>query len=393
MILELTFSNFYSFREEAQISFEVGKKPMKSGFDIESEKQRINKAIAVVGANGAGKTQFAKALAFLGWFVVDSFVKTKPGQDIPLSSFILDPQKPTNFSIRFLLKGKEYKLEFSVQENRIIKEALYQNGARAFSYLYVREWQGDRYEYKHKGFSFLEKQAVDVRHNASILAAAYSFDVPEAKPFQVFFEAFVTNIHASGRHNFSVNELYRSASYYADFPNVRTKMSQALSEFDLGINEVTIRKQAVLDAAGTEQDRYVPYAMHTSGESDFELPLFLESSGTQSAFSLLTNIIPILEYGGIAIIDEIDNDLHPHMLPKILDWFRFEHTNPHNAQILFTCHTPEVLNILMKHQVYLVEKTNQSSEAWRLDDVKGLRADDNLYAKYMAGALSAVPNL
>jgi predicted ATPase len=108
---------------------------------------------------------------------------------------------------------------------------------------------------------------------------------------------------------------------------------------------------------------------------------------------MLAQVLPILTFGGIAIIDEIDNDLHPHMLPKILDWFRFEHTNPHSAQIIFTCHTPEVLNLLMKHQVYLVEKTNQNSEAWRLDDVKGLRADDNLYAKYMAGALSAVPNL
>jgi predicted ATPase len=81
------------------------------------------------------------------------------------------------------------------------------------------------------------------------------------------------------------------------------------------------------------------------------------------------------------------------LLPHILDLFKHEHSNPHDAQIIFTCHTPEILNLLMKHQVYLVEKENQESEAWRLDEVTGLRADDNLYAKYMAGALSAVPNL
>ena len=104
-------------------------------------------------------------------------------------------------------------------------------------------------------------------------------------------------------------------------------------------------------------------------------------------------ILPVLESGGMAIIDEIDNDLHPHLLPHLIDLFKFEHTNPHQAQLIFSCHTPEVLNILKKHQIYLVQKENQESEAWRLDEVVGVRADDNLYAKYMAGAFDAVPNV
>jgi len=95
----------------------------------------------------------------------------------------------------------------------------------------------------------------------------------------------------------------------------------------------------------------------------------------------------------VAIIDEIDNDLHPHLLPHLIDLFKFEHTNPHQAQLIFSCHTPEVLNILKKHQIYLVQKENQESEAWRLDEVVGVRSDDNLYAKYMAGAFDAVPNV
>ena len=112
-----------------------------------------------------------------------------------------------------------------------------------------------------------------------------------------------------------------------------------------------------------------------------------------SAFNLLSLILPVLKNGGIAIIDELDNDLHPHLLQEIFNLFRSEYTNPHNAQLIFTCHTPEVFNILNKHQIYLVEKIDQKSEAWRLDEVEGIRNDDNLYAKYMAGAFSAVPNL
>jgi len=42
----------------------------------------------------------------------------------------------------------------------------------------------------------------------------------------------------------------------------------------------------------------------------------------------------------------------------------------------------------------LVEKDAQcESDAWRLAAVKGVRADDNLYAKYMAVTYGAVPRL
>jgi AAA15 family ATPase/GTPase len=94
----------------------------------------------------------------------------------------------------------------------------------------------------------------------------------------------------------------------------------------------------------------------------------------------------------VAIIDEIDNDLHPHLLPHLIDLFKFEHTNPHQAQLyLVVIHLKS--EYLKKHQIYLVQKENQESEAWRLDEVVGVRADDNLYAKYMAGAFDAVPNV
>lgn len=96
----------------------------------------------------------------------------------------------------------------------------------------------------------------------------------------------------------------------------------------------------------------------------------------------------------MVIIDELEADLHPHMLTPILDLFFSPKTNPNKAQIIFTCHSLEVLSLLHKGQVVLVEKdSNCESHAWRLDSVKGVRADDNLYAKYMAGAYGAVPQL
>ena len=144
---------------------------------------------------------------------------------------------------------------------------------------------------------------------------------------------------------------------------------------------------------GKQQEVLLPFGVHNVGDDSFELMIYEESNGTQSAYSLLGLILPVLKNGGVAIIDELDNDLHPLLLPAIFDLFRSSHHNPPNAQLIFSCHPPEVFNLLNKHQIYLVEKYEQASEAWRLDEMEGIRNDDNLYAKYMAGAFDAIPNL
>ncbi|MCV6624693.1 MAG: hypothetical protein OIF38_01265, partial [Cellvibrionaceae bacterium] len=78
MIKYIRFQNFYSFAEEVELSFEIGKQPAPSAYDINTPGGRLNKAISVIGANGSGKSQLIKTLAFLSWFISDSFLGSKP---------------------------------------------------------------------------------------------------------------------------------------------------------------------------------------------------------------------------------------------------------------------------------------------------------------------------
>ena len=111
-------------------------------------------------------------------------------------------------------------------------------------------------------------------------------------------------------------------------------------------------------------------------------------------FILLKRLLPILENGGIAVLDEFEVDLHPHMIPPLVNLFISRKTNPHNAQLLFSCHSIELMRRLDKYQVILVEKDEFGySRVIRLDDIKGVRSDDNFYAKYDAGAYGAVPDI
>lgn len=394
MIKKLRFSNFYSFAEETEISFELGRKPTPSGFDINLPDRRLNKVIAVVGANGSGKTQFIKALAFLRWFIRESFLEQSPEDQLPYQPHALCKDKNTQFEIEFFIGEKEYKYSLKLNNREVKDEALYQRTSERFSYIFKRTRTNDSFEFKEKGFPFSLEQARKLRPNASIISAAHSYDVKEVKAFIHLFDKFSCNVNFQGRSYFEYSKLFDAANFYYKYPEVKERMIEALCKFDLGLGNVEIDEVEMRQSDGQLITAHQPWGIHKTESGElFKLSMFEESSGTQSAFVLFPYLLNILKLGGCAIIDELDNDLHPHLIPEILNWFRFEETNPHQAQLIFTCHTPEVLNLLQKHQVYLTEKNQQCSEAWRLDQVTGLRADDNLYAKYMAGALGAVPDV
>ena len=392
----MSFSNFYSFYEETFVSFEVTQKPSKSLYDINLEHDRLNKVLQVIGANGSGKTGLIRPFAFIGWFIANSYIELKPDDLIPYHPHGFYKDKNTTFSINFILGDVEYKNSLILTKSLVLHESLYEKTSKLFSYVFVRERNSieEEFEYKQKNFDFQVKIANKMKDNASIISAAFMNDSEDAKKFIDFFgKSFVFNVTLNGRENYSEQGLLDSAKYFKNNAKSLEQMIKIICELDLGLNSVELDEVELKTSEGQIEKLYLPIGVHGEKGRQFKLPFFEASSGTKSLFVLLRRILPILQSGGLAIIDEIDNDLHPHMLPIILELFKFEHTNPNNAQIIFTCHTPEVLNLLKKHQVYLVEKTNLHSEAWRIDEMSGIRVDDNLYAKYYAGALGATPNI
>jgi hypothetical protein len=204
-----------------------------------------------------------------------------------------------------------------------------------------------------------------------------------------------SQVNYSGRDHFKTSDVFEATELFHGRPALRAQMSELLSQLDLGLSEVIIESRKFVEKeSGKSEEANIPFGVHRMGDQEQKLPFWYESSGTQAAFVLLEKILPALEHGGIVIIDEMEANLHPEMITAMLDLFIDRERNPRNAQIIFTCHAHEVLNDLQKDQVLLIEKdSNGFSEAWRLGDMKGIRRDDNLYAKYRAGAYGAVPNL
>lgn len=399
MLLYFKFNNFYSFLDEADISFQVGQGATQSDYDFQitttQDEMRLNKVMAVLGANGSGKTQLLKALRFLLWFISESSRQLRPNEDIPINTFAKNKKETMSFMLGFLVEKVEYRYELVIKNKRVFKESLYKKTSNQFSYLFIRSHESALFEYKQQ--NFLKKSlADDVNDNTSLISYSELFDIELVSKICKKLEGYKTNINRAGRVSYSHHYTYQLAEILQTNPTLKKQAEKLLCEFDTGINSLNIKEVMVFDSQTNEQElQFVPFGVHINLNENytFELSIFEESNGTQSAFKLLGLLLPVLHNGATAIIDELDNDLHPHLLPVILDLFRSKHTNPHNAQLIFSCHTPEVFNLLNKHQIYLVEKYQQQSEAWRLDEVEGVRNDDNLYAKYMAGAFDAVPNV
>ena len=398
MLHKYRFKNFFSFAEETEVSFLLNHQVPDSDLVFESPGgARLSKVLAAIGPNASGKTNVLKPLPFLRWFVAHSFTTSKPDEEIPVQSHFFSDVADSEFEIDFEAKGQYYRYSLVINPERVVHESLHHKTSKFFSFIFRRDWSesGSAYDIRQQNFGFATSEAEKVRPNASLIATAAQYNVPCARELVSYFERFYSNVNYSGRVHFETSDVFESTEFFHGRPALRAQMSDILNNLDLGLAEVIIESHSYVEKeSGKSEETKIPFGIHRNGKQEQKLPLWYESSGTQAAFILLKKILPALEHGGIVIIDEMEADLHPDMITALLDLFIDRERNPHNAQIIFTCHAHEVLNDLQKDQVLLIEKDPDGfSEAWRLGDMKGIRRDDNLYAKYRAGAYGAVPNL
>jgi len=392
MLHSYSFSNFQSFREKTTVDLRLNQKTsMTDWMAVAASGEKLSKLMAIIGPNGSGKTALLKPLPFLNWFIASSF-QSQPDALIPLAPHFSSPDQPSEFEVFLDFDGKLWRYELRCTQKRVLHEALYVRRER-FNYVFVREWddKSKAFRVKQQEFGMPPREAKKVRENASLISTAAQYGVPLAS--RIAANYVNSNVQFMGRRLLDEAALLTAAKYFAAQPEHNTKMSALLASWDLGLSDVDIREIPAASPEEPSKTVWYPFGRHKSALSEILLPFAVESSGTQAAFVLLSHLLQTLEIGGLAVIDEFENDLHPHMLEPILDLFGNPATNPHDAQLIFTCHAVEVLNLIHKSQVTLVEKSEDcESAACRLDEVEGIRNDDNYYAKYMAGAYGAIPN-
>src|SRR5690625_1776428 len=102
MLRKLRIKNFYSIYEPLEISLMLSGKACDDHRVIETLDSKVaSKLLALIGANGSGKTNILKSLAFLQWFVFHSFSRLEPEDPIPVASHFLVRNVHSEFLVVF----------------------------------------------------------------------------------------------------------------------------------------------------------------------------------------------------------------------------------------------------------------------------------------------------
>ncbi|MGI9228546.1 MAG: AAA family ATPase [Gammaproteobacteria bacterium] len=403
MLRRLEITNYFSIKDKQCLDFAVANNvpdiPGVFGETLGEPVVRVPKVIVLFGANASGKTTVLRALAFLRRFVQSSFLDT-PDTPLPVMPFCDNEHcaKPTVLTVDFdgdFIKESppcvyRYTLELDYSQagsvngdqkipSAVVKrEALYYAPSRKFRRLFERngiEVKGSN-EFKLRKNNY---PAEIFRPNASVISALKQYGHKIATDITERMNTIQTNVNFH-KHEFQNTN---ATQHYALNPHVLEKLNQQIGLFDLGIEDVSI---------DTKNGKHDIRFKHTG--LNIALPYSLESQGTQRFYNMFAYLDFAHEAGGLAIMDEIDVDLHPSLLPEIIAWYRDSESNPENAQIIMACHNTSLMEHLEKEEIYFTEKSiTGETKIYGLKDIEGVRRNENFYKKYMAGEYGALPGI
>lgn len=393
MLRKLTIENFYSISERQTVDFTIARNATDPDGRFAKPNSRSDarfpKVIAWYGANASGKTNVLRALSFLVDFARNS-AAWLPDQKISLLQFFGKSAEGVPTTISVELDGGvpgwderivfNYEVEIAAGATHVLRETLayYPRGRRRLLF--------DRRLHKIRAgvdFGLPKRDPVrqKLRKNASVISTLAQFN-----------HTFATQIRESlGYVSSNVDFVFGKAElpvptaskYYREVQAALDGLNREIENFDLGIKNVEIVRH---------DDGLEPEFHH----HEFEIPMRLvfESQGTQRIYTTYPYIYAALSAGSIAILDEIDADIHPLALAEIIRRFHDPKTNKHNAQLIISCHNATLLHELVKEEIFFTEKDQIGrTKLYGLSDVAGVRRDENIYAKYLAGAYGAIPRL
>lgn len=410
MIKWYRFKNFYSFKDEQLVDLTLKENSPESSLDQTWDNCRITKVLAIMGPNGAGKSNMLKPLAFLSWFCSESFKSMDNSDSLPFYQHHSYKDEPSEIEICFVdsiqtenkIDYVEFKYFLKLNKKRVLHEELKYKSSRLFTSIFYRKHIENSEAYKVKCIpAFKGDNEISLADLKSVPKNASAISYFNRKGGNVIasamhniFYSIENNLNVFGKSNFNYSKVLEATQFYNDEPETFEKAKKYLKRLDFGLSDIVLKKEDVIDKkTGEIEEKIIPYGVHSHGDNSFSLPFIMESTGTQACYYFIYKLVAAIEFGGVAVIDELDSDLHPYMVRELIDMFANEGINKNFSQLIFSCHTAEVLKKLNKHNVYLVEKDDSISDSWRLDDIVGLRSQDNLYAKYITGALGGVPNI
>lgn len=384
MLLGYGAKNCWCFKDWMQVDLSLGESvPSDISMNLPA-----SVAMGFKGANASGKTNGLKVFSFICDFAKNSFAYP-PESQIAFDSFFYNTN-PAEFYVEFIQNKTFYRYELEATTKAVVRESLFR----------IKEEEGSREtEIFTRNGNIITKNTLykghrDIlfRNNVSFINTLHQYNIPEIKEIYDFFSSTVINVSYFGLNDQSMKNQFSFAKYYFERPEDLKFTIKKLCQFDTGIKNVTIESRT----NEKNQTYYFPVFYHdTEDKKNLPLRYEAESSGTQMLFGQLETYYSTLKTGGVLVLDEFDLNLHPEILPELLKLFIVKENNPNNAQLLFTSHNTDIMDLLGKYRTYLFEKENNESFCYRLDEpeIKNLRNDRPISVPYKKHLIGGYPKI
>ena len=433
MLIEFTVGNFASFKNTMTLSLVAAK--------IRSKNKRLDEdnvipidddvslltSVAIYGPNASGKSKLVAAARFMRHFVMNSFKEKQFYESIPVERFRLSTDtddKPCYFQIVFLLEGHQYRYGFEVDPQRVVSEWLYYIPKLREIKLFERQGQeldinlsnAQAKEYRNiKNLLPKINQEEPLRANALFLSVSAQNNGPVSRKILGWFSdmRFMSGISDIGIQGFTLNLFEK--------PDSRARIIEMVHNLDVGIMDITLqrlerekglekRPKQVRDSIerlpgedALKLDMVELQTRHEKFNAQGEVVGFEtfamdenESDGTQKLFFMTGPLLDILTNGRVLWVDEMDARLHPNMTKAIVALFNSRATNPKGAQLIFTTHDTNLLDInkLRRDQIWFIDKDRTAaSQLYSLVEYKIRNDDASLETDYVQGRYGATPHI
>ena len=400
MLHKFSVSNYQSIREKVTLDFRVPRTtPEKPCFrsTIPQAGFRIPTVVVLVGPNGAGKTALLRALADTISFVSQSFGYTDghiPGFPAFLAEGTL--KSPTRVEVDFdaawfstnsnsQRRRFRYILELARDgesdycPSRVESEMLLDFPKGRPRRLVARRGEQAAYVAKDLPLRSRDDRLSHIPDNASIFSTLDRMGID-------IFSDIVADLKNVQMNVTAIDPIKPNediiTQYYRDNSDVKDSISRELRRFDLGIEK--------MDVIQSPNGHW-----HLSFQHDgLSVPVAFtnESAGTRRIVNAFPNLNLALATGTLAIMDALDSELHTDLVTELLNWFRYQDTNPHNAQLICSLHNVSAFDFLEKEEIFVVEKHNHGvTHVFGLREVAGLRRGTDLQKQYLSGVLGGIP--
>ena len=425
MLLRFKIQNFLSFYKEASFDMFPNTKREKLSHHIHNEEVPLLKQAAIYGANGAGKSNFVKAIQFLRHFIKEEdFLKNIDVEDY-FFQLVAKKEDKISFEIEFLHNQKYYFYKVAIGKE-VVEEQLFLSGIGK---------QEDTLVFHRRGVEIIapslenEKavyQLLSLNPKASLLPLNMKFPIFSSQELKEVYDWFSHKVEIV-----TINSIIPTLIHLLSQDKKMLHFTNKVFErIGVGIDKITIGQtpldkwlsqnkntqqiQQLIDSDSTptnitqiENNRNVLHIAIQKGTKTIEELLFsqkgqqgyqkemkiaAQSDGTVRLLTLIPALYAAIYQGKVLFVDEIDNSIHPNLMFNLL---KFYADHPSNGQLIFTTHTTHLLNqqeLMRPDEVWLTEKKDGATKLYSLNEFK-LHNTLNIENGYLEGRYGGVPEI